>query len=325
MNNQTDIDIVIRYLEDPENEQHKKQLNEWIQQDAGNLDIFLDMKGMWHGDPLPAASAFDTQGQWQALDAMLDKVPVAVLPQQKSPRVIKMNRRYWWAAAAVLVIAGTWTFMGPGGYKTYATSQQRDSLQLPDGSTIYLNARTQVRYARGFGKDNRHIKIDKGEAFFDVKQNDALPFIVNAPEVEVQVLGTAFNVKASNSGVKVFVQSGKVSAAYKGTEKKVILTPGVEASLKRNGREIDTRIHKKNNNILAWKTRTLTFDDTPLNEVADALADFYNVQVKISNQQLADKQLLATFPNMSLDEVLDIMRKTLQINITHKNDLVDIY
>ncbi|MEZ2446022.1 FecR family protein [Chitinophaga sp. RCC_12] len=328
MNNQTDIDIVIRYLEDPDNEQHKMQLNEWIQQDAGNLDIFLDMKGMWHGDPLPAASAFDTQGQWQALDTMLDKVPAvtAALPaQEKNTRVIRMNRRYWWAAAAVLLIAGTWTWLGPGGYKTYATAQQQDSLRLPDGSMMYLNAHTQVRYARGFGKDNRQVKIDKGEAFFDVTKNDALPFIVNAPEVEVQVLGTAFNVKAANSGVKVFVQSGKVSAAYKGKEKKVILTPGVEASLKHNGSEIDTRIHKKNNNILAWKTRTLTFDDTPLTEVADALEDFYNVEIKISNQQLADKKLLATFPNMSLDEVLDIMRKTLQINISHKNDLVDIY
>jgi transmembrane sensor len=328
MNKQTDIDIVVRYLEDPENEQFKKQLNDWIQRDAGNLDIFLDMKAMWHGDPLPAPSTFDTHGKWQELNTMLDKAPVATIPAlttTANTRVIKMNRRYWWAAAAVLLIAGTWTWLGPGGYKTYATAQEQDSLRLPDGSMLYMNAHTQVRYARGFGKENRLVKIDKGEAFFDVTKNDALPFIVNAPEVEVQVLGTAFNVKAANTGVKVFVQSGKVSAAYKGTEKKVILTPGVEASLKHNGSAIDTRIHKKNNNILAWKTRTLTFDDTPLNEVAESLEDFYNVQIKISNQQLADKKLLATFPNMSLDEVLDIMRKTLQINITHKNDLVDIY
>ncbi|PSL42484.1 FecR family protein [Chitinophaga niastensis] len=323
MNNQTDIDIVIRYLEDPGNEQLKKQLNEWIQQDAGNLDIFLDMKDMWHGDPLPAASAFDTHGQWQELNAVLDNVPAVKKPAEKG-RVIKMARKYW-AAAAVLLIGGTWAYFGPGSYKTFATAQNQDSLRLPDGSTMYLNAHTTVRYARGFGKENRQIKIDKGEAFFDVTKNDALPFIVNAPDVEVQVLGTAFNVKAANAGVKVFVQSGKVSAAYKGTEKKVILTPGVEASLKHNGTNIDTRVHKKNNNILAWKTRTLIFDEAQLNEVADALEDFYSVQVKINNQQLSDKKLLATFRNMPLDEVLDIMKKTLQINIAHKNDLVEIY
>ncbi|NSL86591.1 DUF4974 domain-containing protein [Chitinophaga sp. Mgbs1] len=322
MNSKPDIDIVIRYLEDPENVQHKKLLNDWIQQDPGNLDIFLDMKDMWHGDPLPAASAFDTQGQWQHLDAALDKVPAA---PPATTRVVKMQRRYWWAAAAVILIAGTITWLGPGRYKTVTTAQNLDSLHLPDGSTVYLNAHTSIRYARSFGKDNRHIKIEKGEAFFDVTRNEALPFTVDAPDVEVRVLGTSFNVKAADAGVKVFVQSGKVSAAWKGTEKKVILTPGVEASLKHRGSDINTQVYSKNNNILAWKTRCLVFDDSPLTEVAAALSDFYNVQVNISNGQLADKKLLATFRNMPLDEVLDIMRKTLQINISHKNNLVDIY
>ncbi|MGN7823928.1 FecR domain-containing protein [Chitinophaga sp. 22536] len=333
MNKKTDIDIVIRYLEDPDNEQHKQQLNDWIQQDTANLDIFLDMKAMWQGDPLPAASAFDTQNQWLQLNATLETLPFATISApaaitaSRNTRVFQMKARYWWAAAAVLAIGLTWTWLGPGSYKTITTAQNLDSLHLPDGSMVYINAHSTVRYSRTFGKDNRHIKIDKGEAFFDVVKNDALPFTVDAPDVEVEVLGTAFNVKAAKAGVKVFVQSGKVSAAYKsnGSGKKVILTPGQEASLARHGNTIDTRFYKKNNNILAWKTRCLTFDDAPLNEVAAALSDFYNVQVNISNQQLNDKKLLATFPNMPLEEVLDIMRKTLQINITYKDNLVEIY
>ncbi|WP_212004283.1 FecR family protein [Chitinophaga sp. HK235] len=330
MNKNTDIDIVIRYLEDPDNEQLKKQLNDWIQEDTANLDIFLDMKAMWQGDPLPAASAFDTQGQWLQLNTALETLPAETTATAKrtasrKSRVIQMKSRYWWAAAAVLAAGLTWTWFGPGSYKTITTAQNLDSLHLPDGSMVYINAHSTIRYSRSFGKNNRQIKIDKGEAFFDVVQNDALPFKVDAPDVEVQVLGTAFNVKAAKTGVKVFVQSGKVSAAYKGTEKKVILTPGQEASLLRHGNSIDTRLHKEKNNILAWKTRCLTFDDAPLTEVAAALSDFYNVQVIISNQQLADKKLLATFPNMPLEEVLDIMRKTLQINITYKNNLVEIH
>lgn len=328
MNKKTDIDIVIRYLEDPDNEQHKQQLNDWIQQDTANLDIFLDMKAMWQGDPLPAASAFDTQGQWLQLNATLEALPsTATAATTRNTRVFHMKAPYWWAAAAVLAIGLTWTLLGPGSYKTITTAQNLDSLHLPDGSMVYINAHSTVRYSRTFGKDNRHIKIDKGEAFFDVVKNDAIPFTVDAPDVEVEVLGTAFNVKAAKSGVKVFVQSGKVSAAYKskGSGKKVILTPGQEASLARHGNTIDTRFYKKNNNILAWRTRCLTFDDAPLTEVAAALSDFYNVQVDISNQQLNDKKLLATFPNMPLEEVLDIMRKTLQINITYKDNLVEIY
>ncbi|MCW3465583.1 FecR family protein [Chitinophaga nivalis] len=328
MNNKTDIDIdiVIRYLEDPDNEQHKQALNDWIQADTGNLDIFLDMKAMWQGDALPTASPYDIQAQWDQLNAVLDATPATTGTAPQQGRIVPLTRKYWWAAAAAVVaIALTWTWLGPGSYQTFATATQQDSLLLPDGSKVYLNAHTSIRYARRFGQTNRNIRIDKGEAFFDVTRNETVPFIVNAPEVEVQVLGTAFNVKAASSGVKVFVQSGKVSAAYKGTEKKVILTPGVEASLQHNGTNIDTQLHKKSNNILAWKTRCLTFDDTPLAEVATSLADFYGVEISLSNPALSDKKLLATFRNMPLDEVLDIMRKTLQINITHKNNLVEIY
>jgi ferric-dicitrate binding protein FerR (iron transport regulator) len=321
MNKSTDIDIVVRYLEDPENEQLKAELNDWIEQDNANLDIFLDMKAMWQGDPLPAASStYDVHGQWEQLDQQL------VAPAAKPTPVVQMKRRYWWAAAAVLLLAaGTWTFFWPGGYQTFATNQQRDSIRLSDGSMLYLNSNTRVRYAREFGKNSRTIKIDKGEAFFDVTKQDNVPFIVNTPEVAIQVLGTSFNVKSSNHNVKVFVESGKVSATYKVTGKQVILTPGMEASLNSQQNDIDTKTYNKRNNILAWKTRTLIFDETPLSEVAASLADFYHVQVKISNPQLADKKLLATFPDLSLDEVLDIMRKTLRINITKTNDLVEIY
>ncbi|MBC9933417.1 FecR family protein [Chitinophaga qingshengii] len=329
MNKKTDIDIVIRYLEDPDNEQHKQQLNDWIQQDTANLDIFLDMKAMWQGDPLPAASAFDTQGQWLQLSTTLDTLPATIAPTPvaapRNTRVVNIKTRYWWAAAAVLAIGLTWTWLGPGSYKTITTAQNIDSLHLPDGSMVYINTNSTVRYSRTFGKNNRHIKIDKGEAFFDVVKNDGLPFTVDAPDVKVKVLGTAFNVKTAQSGVKVFVQSGKVAFKGKGSGKEVILTPGQEASLARHGNAVDTRFYKKNNNILAWRTRCLTFDDAPLPEVAAALSDFYNVEVNISNQQLNDKKLLATFPNMPLEEVLDIMRKTLQINITYKNNLVEIY
>ena len=321
MNKHTDIDIVVRYLEDPENEQLKAELNDWIEQDNANLDIFLDMKAMWQGDPLPAASAYDTNNQWQELSKQLDTPPA-----QKPAPVVQMKRRYWWAAAAVLLLAAsTWTFLWPGGYQTFATNQQRDSIRLSDGSMLYLNANTRVRYAREFGKSSRTIKIDKGEAFFDVTQQEAVPFIVNTPEVAITVLGTSFNVKSAKNKVKIFVESGKVQASYKNSDKKVILTPGMEASLNLRQIEIDTKTYNKRNNILAWKTRTLTFDDTPLSDVAAALADFYHIEVKITNPQIADKKLLATFPDLSLDEVLDIIRKTLQVNIHKTNDLVEIY
>ncbi|MFB6457934.1 FecR family protein [Chitinophaga sp. Hz27] len=343
MNSKTDIDIVIRYLESPENEQYKRLLNDWIQQDPANLDIFLDMRDMWNGDPLPAASAFDTHGQWQKLSTTLDELPanacvaapitatapLSVASSEKNAatttKVRKIQGRYWWAAAAVAGIAATLTLLGPGNYKTYATQMQIDSVKLQDGSMVYLNANTIIKVPRDYGKKDRQITIQKGEAFFDVTKNDAQPFAVAAQNVDIKVLGTSFNVKSADHDVKVFVQTGKVSAAYKGADKNVILTPGEEALLVHNKSDISTTLHKKSNNILAWKTRCLVFDETPLSDVASALEDYYHVKVTISNPQLADAKLLATFRNLPLDEVLDIIRKALQINIKHEDNLVQFY
>ncbi|MBV7529943.1 FecR family protein [Chitinophaga sp. sic0106] len=332
MNSKTDIDIVIRYLEHPENEQSKRLLNDWIQQDPANLDIFLDMRDMWNGDPLPAASAFDTQGQWSRFSDAVDMLPVmpAEIKEIKAapaatPKVRKMPVRYWWAAAAVAAIAVSMVYLGPGKYKTYATHQQIDSVKLTDGSTVYLNANTVVKVPRDFGKTSRNVTIAKGEAFFDVAQQESQPFTVDAPDVAIRVLGTSFNVKSADNNVKVFVQTGKVSAAYKHADKNVILTPGLEASLQRNSDNIHTTEHKKSTNILAWKTRCLVFDESPLSEVAAALQDYYHVQVDIKDPKLADARLLATFRDLPLDEVLDIIRKALQINIKHENNLVEFY
>ncbi|NIG56098.1 FecR family protein [Chitinophaga sp. Cy-1792] len=341
MNSKTDIDIVIRYLESPENEQYKRLLNDWIQQDPANLDIFLDMRDMWNGDPLPAASAFDTHGQWQQLSAVLDETPAntpvgsepaplkvaAVTEKTVAPaaKTRKIQGRYWWAAAAVAGIAVTLTLLGPGNYKTYATQLQIDSVRLQDGSMAYLNANTIIKVPRDYGKNDRHISVQKGEAFFDVIKNDAQPFTVAAQNVDIKVLGTSFNVKSAEHDVKVFVQTGKVSAAYRGADKNVILTPGEEAQLLHNKTDISTILHKKSNNILAWKTRCLVFDETPLADVAAALEDYYHVKVSISNPQLADAKLLATFRDLPLDEVLDIIRKALQINIKHEDNLVEFY
>lgn len=325
MNTKTDIDVVIRYLEDPDNEQHKNALNAWIQEDAGNLDIFLDMKAMWQGDALPVASPYDTHQAWLALEAALEETPPVTAPAATPAKIKPMLPRYWWAAAAAIAAGILWFWIGPSRYHTFQTAQLVDSLRLPDGSMVYLNANTSIRYSKNFQSAERKIYVDKGEAFFEVAPHAVQPFTVDTRSVEVQVLGTSFNVRENAGNVKVFVQTGKVSAAYKGTSRKVILTPGEEASLRRNSSNIDTRLYKKNNNVLAWKTKWLNFDDAPLPDVAAALESCYNVPVVIKNDALADKKLLATFRNMPLEEVLDIMRKTLQVNISYKDNLIEIY
>ncbi len=207
MNTQPDIQVVIEYLEDPENEQHKLALDKWLQQDAGHLDIFLEMRALWQGDVLPAISSYNTTRQWEQLETQLDAPqPLTVAPSTVTP-VKKISPRYWWAAAAILLLVAGYTIFHQPAYLVKQTAQKQDSLLLPDGSMVYLNAHTSIRYPREF--KTRHITIEKGEAFFDVAQKPDAPFSVNTDKVAIQVLGTSFNVKDDGRAVKVFVQQEK--------------------------------------------------------------------------------------------------------------------
>ncbi|SEW38173.1 FecR family protein [Chitinophaga sp. YR573] len=320
---QPDIDVVIRYLEEPGQEEHKRSLDEWLQLDAANLDIFLETKALWQGEILPTPSSYNTAQQWQVLDAKLTPVTsTLVVPLQTKKHPVQ---RYWWAAAAaVALLAGTFSLMRQPLYIAQQTAQNTDSLLLPDGTRLYLNAHTSVKYPRHFKGNSREVFVQKGEVFVDVKHIPEKPFSVHLKNVDIQVLGTSFDVKQTTKGVNVFVQSGKVKAIYKNSKRSVILTPGEEAEMLLAETTISTR-HHRNNNPIAWKTGYLTFDDAPLAEVAHVLEDYYKVHIVLKNEALADKKLLATFHKESISEVMDILSKTLQVHTVQKDSLIEIY
>jgi transmembrane sensor len=337
MKQQPDIDVVIRYLEEPGNEEHKRSLDEWLQLDAANLDIFLETKALWQGEVLPAAASYNISQQWQLLDAQLtagaipsvtatiqpQPVQTAAIPATGKGRIKPLVTRYWWAAAAAVLVVVAITLYRQPLYIAQQTAQNTDSLLLPDGTRLYLNAHTTVKYPRRFQGNSREIFVQQGEVFVDVKHMPEKPFSVHLKNVDVEVLGTSFDVKETKQGVKVFVQTGKVKAVYK-NGKSVILTPGEEAEMLLAGTTITTR-HHRNNNLIAWKTGHLTFVDAPLSEVTAVLGDYYKVNIVLKGEGLADKKLLATFHKESLSEVLDILSKTLQVKAVQKDSLVEIY
>jgi transmembrane sensor len=326
MKQQPDIDIVIRYLEDPGHEEHKRSLDEWLQLDAANLDLFLETKALWMGEDFPPAAPYDTTAQWQVLSTQLTETPVLrTITAQPAGKTRSITSRFWWAAAAAAVIAivAYAVFQQPL-YIAQQTAQNTDSLLLPDGTRLYLNAHTSVKYLRNFKGNSRDIYVQQGEVFVDVKHMPEKPFSVHVNNVDIEVLGTSFDVKQTSQGVKVFVESGKVRAIYHGSNKSVILTPGQEADMLLANNDINTR-HHRNNNPIAWKTGQLTFEDTPLSEVASTLSDYYKVDIVLKGHELAGKQFVGTFHKESLSEVLGILSKTLQVHITQKDSLVEIY
>lgn len=151
------------------------------------------------------------------------------------------------------------------------------TLILGDGTIVYLNSETELRYPVQFVGDERKVELT-GEAFFEVRPDEAHPFIVKTAHSEVKVLGTSFNLRSypDENRVAATLVSGKVDFIT-GDRQKVALFPGEQAVLNENGqvskKEVDTYLYT------AWKDGNFVFYKQSLEEVMRIVARWYDVEI----------------------------------------------
>ena len=238
---------------------------------------------------------------------------------------IKSSRRRWWisAAAAVLLLVGGVTFM-----KLSQSRPEVDTIygeirsnQLPDGSTMILNANSKAELSENWkdGKD-REVWLN-GEAFFKVtKTPHRSRFIVHTDNLDVIVTGTQFNVLHRGDKTSVLLTEGHVIIRTK-DGKELAMNPGDYVEM---GGETVERKQAKEENILAWKENKLAFDNTPLKEVAQVISNHYGVKVTVADNVAATAEpLTGIMPNDNLDNLLKAIEVAADIHVT-KMDNGDI-
>ncbi len=185
----------------------------------------------------------------------------------------------------------------------------RSQVILPDGSVMWLNAQSSVKYSIPFTKRQRVIEL-KGEAFLNVVKNKKVPFIVKSAETSVEVLGTQFNVKAypGDQNIQVALLEGKVRfhVDKENHSKFLELTPGDYIVYNKE----DSQTSRTNTNVekyIAWHNNVLVLDETPMEEVAVLLERWYGVKVIIQDEELKKYKFTTTFDNESLFRVLELL------------------
>jgi len=204
------------------------------------------------------------------------------------------------------------------------TAYNQSMVELSDGSIVHLNGNSSLVYPVEFQGETRSVKL-VGEAFFDVKPNKQLPFIIETENARIQVLGTSFNVNASNlkGDVEVLVTSGKVRLQdVQNPKQELILEKGDFASLRNNEIQKDSLI---NINYLSWQTKLLHFENSPLSEVVQTLNRTYAVQIDLEEQKLGKLHLTSKYDQMEVDVLLDAMCLTFNLNKKVENDRIILY
>ncbi|WP_374172987.1 FecR family protein [Flavobacterium tructae] len=232
---------------------------------------------------------------------------------KKTNKVISLPNRNWAVAASLLFVVSLSCFLYLSSLKTitrqYATrAGEHAKIVLSDGTQIWLNAGSHVKYPVTFKGDTREIYLT-GEAFFDVAKDKKHPFIIHTDKMDTKVLGTSFNVQAypDQTTQEVSVLTGRVNVKSTVTEENVYVTPGQKVVFKSHSNKLQAFKDIPMNSISLWRKHIIVFEDAPLPEVIATINRNYNVTVQIANKNLNNLKISAYFKELPAGQVVALV------------------
>lgn len=211
----------------------------------------------------------------------------------------------------------------------FSGSNSKQQVVLHDGSTVLLNKNTTIKFPEVFKNKVRRVELS-GEAIFKVTHNPDRPFIVSANGIQVEVLGTVFNVAAypTEKIVTTTLISGKVKLKYVDPktkkEQSVTLAPNHSATFfhEQNRFEI-SKVDVEA--VTAWERGELVFKDEPIDGLVAKLSRWYDVDITLSNELKGKYRLTMTIDDEPIDEALLIISKTIPVGYTKTENQIVIY
>lgn len=281
---------------------------------------------------------------------------ITIEPVNRSDRRFK----FYLSIAAMLVLAflGTRLFQraNPSALSPATTAEEnnvstkkgsKSTLQLPDGTKVWLNSGSSLSYGNDFNSNLRQVRLS-GEAFFDVAHDSLRPFIIHTETLDLRVLGTAFNLRAypEDAITETSLVRGSVEVTlHKTPEKKILLKPNEKLIVTQNtttksnsasqlsAKQMPvltlTYMHRHQQDSTAmevlWTKNKLAFEGERLSEVALKLERWYGVRVEIEGEDLKNAEYTGVFSDENLSDVLYALHLTGNFQYSIKKNEVIIH
>lgn len=297
---------------------------EWMQESEDHAEHLFKLEELYHlgryakyEDPKRAEKAE------QRLMSRIDEIEESHHPRFNFIRLMKYA-----AIIAVVVVAGGigYQMLHKSPAEEMLTAQANNGVKqvtLPDGTKVWLNQNTTLKYPTTFNADERNVSL-QGEAYFEVTKNPHQPFIVEGGAMKVKVLGTVFNfnTRCGNNKEEVALLEGKVQASSDKAEGNYVITPGQKVVL-------DTQLHKMeikevNADLDAvWHNHLIPLKNVNVKDIAQILKRFYRVDFSFAS----DIDMNMTYSGVikqssSIDSVLSALTYTVPIRYTIKGNHV---
>lgn len=305
-------DLLIRFIQSDVTPEEQTAIEEWLLASAKNQSHFDQVKSVWEKTAsLAVFDQIDVDKNWNAVSAKLQ------LGKKEGRQVFMLPKLLRYAAAILLLAVAAFLITRNTGNSsidmmTLTASNDIEAYELPDGTIVWLNEGSQLIYPSTFSPDERRIEL-KGQGFFDVAHDASHPFIVKTGETETKVLGTTFNLKGGKDNVatELVLVTGKVSFT-KGAQELVLL-PGEKVTIDNNG--IIVKAANTNKNFMAWRTRSLVFENTAMEQVMKDIADLYGVTLTFEESAFKTCPLTTRFDGETLESVLETIELLFAVDI----------
>ncbi len=323
MNNKIDDSTILNFLKGRYSYNEYLKVKKWFDT-AGDDDAVKELLvSQW--DEINAKK----EGDNESLNNIFQKIQYTILLDEKNNSEKKVFWRFYRQVAAILLIPvlifSFWFNMNSDfGFKSSSTSMSQQLIEveapegsrvnflLPDSSEVWLNSGSKLEYPPVF-QSKREV-ILTGEAYFEVKHLEKSAFTVSVKDMDVEVLGTKFNVSAYDDDPFSYVvlNEGKVEVNGKVGVFNRTLLPNEKITFDRKGETLkleDVNAHSYS----AWKDGLLVLDNETLEDVALRLERWYNAEIIIQDEVLKKYRFKATFRDEPLEEVLKLIGKTTAI------------
>lgn len=349
-------EYIVRHLDNELSGAGLNELLEWIKADPQNFNYYLALKDIWYSGEM--SDPGEITGE-KDLNNFLHKHPEVSASPARSRKVIRIALQIAATLILACILSVSWYWLAgkkdsvnrtaQGFAQVYIPKGQKGQITLNDGTRIWLNSNSTLKYPSGFGNGSRKIMLD-GEAYLEVAKDPAHPFYIETTSVMLKVLGTSFNVKcySHENTVETTLIEGllEIMPGNSGISrlKKVTLKPNEKAIfIKRNQEisiaELDIPKQKSNKvnrqikkspititqieSIISWKDNHLIFRDESFEEIAKKMESWYGVEIRIEDEKLKNYRFTGKFIyNETIDQVMEVISRTTPLEYSlNKNTL----
>jgi transmembrane sensor len=319
-------ELIIRLLAGEASNEEKSSIEIWLNQDPENRKLLNDMKDIW----LSSGTEYNPE-QYdveRAIRKFIQKTSFL------KGRAVGRKQIYYVARyAAILLLTlmiplsyylGRKTTIGDTVTTITCASGDKTAVVLPDSSRVFLNSGSKLTFNNSFTNGSRQVLLD-GEAYFSVHKDPRNPFRVKTSAVDIEVLGTEFNLKAYSDEPTITTTLVSGSLKVTGNKKSTTIKPNQKLVFHKETRQMNIQQLADLSPETGWKDGRLVFRNQSLEDIEHMLERWFDVEIEFADEQVKARRFTGTLEHESILEVISYFGRSKYVTYQIENNVITFY